>query len=52
MIFETPTDVEWRKGIEKVCSCLKVGHSQGEEKDSTWFLKINKSPAPEFSLVG
>lgn len=28
-----------------VCSCPKVGHSQGEEEGSTWFLKSPKAPA-------
>ena len=27
-----------------VCSCPKVGHSQGEEEGSTWFLKSPKAP--------
>lgn len=27
-----------------VCSCPEVGHSQGEEEGSTWFLKSPKAP--------
>ena len=33
-----------RKGGEKKKD-LSVGHSQGEEKGSTWFLKSPKAPA-------
>ena len=28
-----------------VCSCLNVGHFQGEDKGSTWFLKSPKGPS-------
>ena len=28
-----------------VCSCLNVGHFQGKDKGSTWFLKSPKAPS-------
>lgn len=28
-----------------VCSCLNVGHFQGKDKGSTWFLKSPKGPS-------
>ena len=31
------------KPKNSVCSCLRVGHSQEEEKGSTWFLKSLKA---------
>ena len=42
------TDVKWRKGTatkKPVCSCLNVGHFQGEDKGFTWFLKLPKGPS-------
>ena len=42
------TDVKWRKGTatkKPVCSCLNVGHFQGEDKGFTWFLKSPKGPS-------
>ena len=46
MIFETSTDVEWRKGIEKVYSCLKVGHSQGRRERFRLVPKNQQKPCP------
>lgn len=46
MIFETSTDVEWRKGIEKVYSCLKVGHSQGRRERFHLVPKNQQKPCP------
>ena len=38
------TDVKLRKRTKiPVCSFPKVGHSQGKEKVSTWFLKSPKA---------
>lgn len=34
-----------------VCSCPKVGHSQGEKKGSTWFLKSPKALCQNSALL-